>query len=125
MPITGASGLLDIKSVLADAKAELAKATAEFKTGLAAELSGLAADVRENGALVIKKVRAERQEARSQFDELLGNEHAAQVDDVAGKPPPSGEADAASVTAASQSETVIVATDQVGTLPPNLLGGSS
>lgn len=128
MPITGNTGLTDISSILAGAKKAINDATNQFKRDLADELNGMATDIAANGKLVVQKVRAERQDARAQFDELLGNEHHAQTDDVAGKPQ-AGEGDpgvkAEAPAADATTETVTIKPDEVGALPPNLLNPAS
>lgn len=122
-PLTGAGGgIFGIRSVLEEAKRNIAKATSNLQAELAAEMNGLARDIEANGRLVVQKVREERHDVRAHFDDLLGNAHAGQTDDVEGKPQ-AGEDDPGKAPPPPETETVT--TEQVGTLPPNVLGGTS
>ena len=86
-PLTGAGGgLFGIRGVLEEAKDNIRKATESLRQEIAEELNGLADDIRANGKLVVQKVREERADTRAHFDDLLGNEHPGQKDDVEGKP---------------------------------------
>lgn len=73
MPVTGARN--EVKGLKA-LTAEVRAALAEARTNVAQEMTAFAKEIRENGALVVKKIQDERAETMAEFGEMLGNERA-------------------------------------------------
>lgn len=55
---------------------DVRRAAAETQQRIAAELQGMADDIRQNGAIAVKKISDERAETNQAFSDLLGNEMA-------------------------------------------------
>jgi protoporphyrinogen oxidase len=82
-PITSAkASMLSVKDLMKPVH----DAMEEFRGGLQAKVEQMANDVRQHGAMVIKKVEDEHREMKQDFAEMLGNEHPSQKDDIEGKP---------------------------------------
>lgn len=74
MPGPGAGK--SVREILASANAEVASALTEFAQMVSDKKKAMAADIRANGALVVKKMSDDHDEAMTAFGDMLGNERA-------------------------------------------------
>lgn len=83
MPGIGAGK--SVREILEQSKQEVRGALDDFAKMVTAKNREMAQDIRENGALVIRKMDDDHQEAREAFTEMLGNEVAVSDDNKSGK----------------------------------------
>lgn len=73
MPEVGGKSLAGGLRTMMD---EVRRAASEAQAQIASELQGMADDIKQNGAIAVKKIRDERAETNQAFSDLLGNEMA-------------------------------------------------